>query len=127
MPAYAFVQVVSHSETVNTVQKKPKISPTTIPTTLPHTGTNAWVEQVRKCIVHRESRGRYHVASKVWVKGDRATGAYQFMGHTWRKVTGLPGEAKDYAPAVQDAAFYKLFAGGRHKGHWYLKGGPQCW
>lgn len=39
-----------------------------------------------------------------------ASGAYQFLDGTWRSTTGLSGRAKNYPPAVQDAAALKLFA-----------------
>jgi hypothetical protein len=39
-----------------------------------------------------------------------ASGAWQFLDSTWQSTTGLPGRAKDYSPAVQDAAALKLDA-----------------
>jgi hypothetical protein len=39
-----------------------------------------------------------------------ASGAWQFLDSTWQSTTGLPGRAKDYSPAVQDAAALKLYA-----------------
>lgn len=83
----------------------------------------SWVESTRRCIVHRESRGLYHVVNP----SSGASGAYGFLDSTWRNVTGLPGKASDYSKKVQDRAFYKLFNNGAGKHHWYLKGGPQCW
>lgn len=83
----------------------------------------SWTETVRRCIVHRESRGLYHVVNP----SSGASGGYQFLDRTFHAVTGLPGKASDYPKKVQDRAFYKLFANGKGRHHWYLKGGPQCW
>jgi hypothetical protein len=53
-----------------------------------------------------ESRDNY----KAQNSRSSASGAWQFIDGTWRSVTGLPGSAKDYDKATQDAAFRKLFA-----------------
>lgn len=81
-----------------------------------------WVESVRLCIIARESGGNYRAQNRY----STASGAYQFIDGTWRAVTGLPGSAKDYPAAVQDAAFYKLFDNGRGRGHWNYPP-KQCW
>src|SRR3990172_7622291 len=39
-----------------------------------------------------------------------ASGKWQFTNQTWTSVTGLPGPASAYPPAVQDAAAQKLYA-----------------
>lgn len=52
------------------------------------------------CIRWHESRDNYTAPGG---------GAYQFEDGTWEAVTGLPGPAEDYPPAVQDAAALKLF------------------
>lgn len=81
-----------------------------------------WIEGVRLCIIARESGGNYNAQNRY----STASGAYQFLDGTWRAVTGLGGSAKDYPPAVQDAAFYKLFDNGRGKSHWNYPP-KQCW
>lgn len=89
-----------------------------------------WVERVRRCVLHRESRGNYKIRSKVADPNGRyAWGGYQFQDATWRSVTGLPGHASQYPKAVQDAAFVKLFDNGKGKHHWALPKGwkGQCW
>lgn len=69
---------------------------------------------IAACIRKYESGGNYRAQNS----GNTASGAYQFMDGTWHAVTGLSGHAKDYPPSVQDAAFYKLWAGGRNAGQW---------
>jgi len=128
--AYATVTASPEPAPTVTVTKKVEVTVTARPTQASRSVQrgSAWVEQVRACIMHRESRGDYK-AIGVWIESlkDRATGAYQFLRSTWHNVTGLPGEARDYPPAVQDAAFYKLFANGAGRNHWYLRGATQCW
>jgi Transglycosylase-like domain len=68
----------------------------------------------RGCIAKWESGGDYFAHNVVGT----ASGAYQFLDTTWWAVTGLSGEARAYPPAVQDAAFDKLWAGGAGAGNW---------
>lgn len=56
-----------------------------------------------KCIRFHESTNRYKIVNPPY------SGAWQFLGSTWRATTGLPGIAADYSPAVQDHAAYRLF------------------
>ena len=53
-----------------------------------------------------ESRNNYKAENP----RSTASGAYQFLDGTWRSVTGLRPPASAHSPAVQDAAFRKLFA-----------------
>lgn len=69
---------------------------------------------VAACIRHYESHNNYRAENNV----SSASGAYQFLDSTWHSVTGLPGRAKDYSPAVQDLAFFKLWAGGKGASQW---------
>ena len=39
-----------------------------------------------------------------------ASGLFGFLTSTWTAVTGLPGPARDYSVAAQEAAFNKLYA-----------------
>ena len=84
---------------------------------------------MRRCIVKRESGGNYRIRSRTTdADGRYAYGAYQMQDPTFHSVTGLPGHASDYSKAIQDAAFIKLFANGKGRHHWYLKGAKkQCW
>lgn len=54
-----------------------------------------------------------------------ASGKYSFVDGTWHDVTGLPGHAKDYSEAVQDAAFDDLWDDGRGASHW--RASRSCW
>lgn len=82
-------------------------------------------EPIRKCIMWRESRGRYGA------EGSGGSGAYQFIQTTWRQYTKAAGVAEwaDVRPAqapryVQDKVFWyalnpfpkKRGLEGRH--HW---------
>jgi len=58
--------------------------------------------RIRQC----ESGGNYRAENPT----STASGAYQFLAGTWRDVTGLEPPASAYPPAVQDAAFTKLYA-----------------
>lgn len=53
-----------------------------------------------------ESRDNYTAQNKQTT----ASGAYQFLDTTWQHLTGLPGHARDYPPAVQDHAFLDMYA-----------------
>lgn len=77
-------------------------------------GGGDWVERVRLCIRHAESRDNYTARSAT----GKYTGAYQFSNATWQSTTGTPGPASAYPPAVQDAAFLKLFNGGKGGSQW---------
>ena len=66
------------------------------------------------CIRKYESGGNYRAQNP----SSSASGAYQFLDSTWRAVTGLSGSAKDYSPATQDSAFFKLWNGGAGAGNW---------
>lgn len=92
----------------------------------PHLSASAWVESVRRCIVHRESRGDYRAVSRETYHGMHAYGAYQFQDPTWHSTTGLRGHASNYSKAVQDAAFFKKFANGRGRMAWNFPR-HQCW
>jgi hypothetical protein len=52
------------------------------------------------CIRWHESGNNY---------AEHGGGAYQFENGTWTGITGLPGPAQNYSPAVQDAAALKLY------------------
>lgn len=69
---------------------------------------------IAACIRKYESGGNYRAQNPT----TSASGAYQFVDGTWHAVTGLSGHARDYPPSVQDAAFYKLWDGGRNASQW---------
>lgn len=98
-----------------TLQSKPS-NASTRSSSKPITVTRgpAWVERIRFCIMQHESHGNYKALNRY----SGASGAYQFMDATWHAVTGLSGKAMNYPPAVQDAAFYKLFANGKGARNW---------
>lgn len=86
-------------------------------------------EQVRQCIVHRESRGQYHRVNR-W---SGAGGAYQFMPRTARTVARWMGRpdlvyvpVQQWSKRSQDAAFWRLWDHGRGRSHWYSQSRP-CW
>lgn len=58
------------------------------------------------CVIRRESGG----SATAQNPHSSASGLYGFLGSTWHAVTGLSGEARDYSPAVQHAAFVRLYA-----------------
>jgi hypothetical protein len=86
-------------------------------------------EAVRKCIVHRESRGHYGVVNRY----SGAAGAYQVMGPLRRygaKKMGKPWLAgtpvNRWSRADQDRFFWTVWDHGRGRSHWYSRSKP-CW
>ena len=78
-------------------------------------------ERTRKCIVRKESRGNYRIASR----SGRYKGAYQFNAqlarHTAKKM-GRPDLANKpinrWSRFEQDKAFWTVWNHGRGRGHW---------
>jgi LysM repeat protein len=58
------------------------------------------------CVIQRESGGNPDAQNP----DSTASGLFGFLNTTWTAVTGLPGPARDYSVAAQDAAFAKAFA-----------------
>lgn len=58
------------------------------------------------CVIARESGGNPEAQNP----DSTASGLYGFLDTTWTSVTGLPGPARDYSVAQQDAAFEELYA-----------------
>lgn len=58
------------------------------------------------CVIQRESGGNPYAQNP----SSTASGLYGFLDSTWTAVTGLPGPARDYSVAEQDAAFEKAYA-----------------
>lgn len=84
---------------------------------------NPRYENIRKCIVHRESRGHYGVVNRY----SGAAGAYQFMGPLRRfaakkmgrpDLAGIP--ANRWSRYNQDRAFYTVV---RYEGLKHWRGG----
>lgn len=69
---------------------------------------------VAACIRKYESGGNYRAENP----SSTASGAYQFLDSTWHAITGRSDRAKDAPPSVQDAAFFKLWAGGANASQW---------
>ena len=96
-------------------------------------------ENIRKCIMYRESRYNYNAANRT----SSARGAYQFLDRSWRTSLThmLMPEHKDRKNEVkalrnkpihewsrywQDAAFWVAWRKGEGRKHWVLQGN-QCW
>jgi outer membrane biosynthesis protein TonB len=87
-------------------------------------------ENVRKCIVKRESNGQYGARNP----SSSAQGAYQFLDNLWRKVlaqklnkpalAGVP--IASWSRIDQDRSFWIVFANGAGKSHWNYPA-KQCW
>jgi hypothetical protein len=60
----------------------------------------------QQCVISRESGGNPDAQNPY----STASGLYGFLDTTWTAITGLPGPARDYSPAEQDAAFEKAYA-----------------
>lgn len=58
------------------------------------------------CVIQAESGGNAVAQNPT----STASGLYGFLDTTWTAVTGLPGPARAYPPAQQQAAFQKLYA-----------------
>lgn len=114
------IQTVSRSlvRKAPAVKAKPKpVKPKPVKTFAPVVHTTAWIERVRLCIIAHESGGNPKAHNP-----SGASGLYQFMPGTWHSITGLPGNAADYSVAIQTAAFYKLFNGGKGARNWVTAG-----
>jgi hypothetical protein len=59
-----------------------------------------------QCVIAAESGGNPTAQNPT----STASGLYGFLSSTWTAVTGLPGPARDYSVAQQQAAFQKLYA-----------------
>lgn len=86
-------------------------------------------ENVRKCIVQRESGGDYRAKNR-W---STAAGAYQFLISTSNAVARMMGRgdlvgtsARYWSKFDQDRAFWTLFNHGKGRGHWNYPP-RQCW
>lgn len=76
-------------------------------------------ESWRKCIMWKESRGRYTTDSR------NGSGGYQFIQPTWDHYAELAGHGEwvgirpNKAPqAIQDAVFWRTYWKGKGKHHW---------
>lgn len=58
------------------------------------------------CVIQAESGGNPDAQNPT----STASGLYGFLDTTWTSVTGLPGPARAYSVATQNAAFLKLYA-----------------
>jgi hypothetical protein len=80
-------------------------------------GPGGIAAHIRAC----ESGGNYRAQNA----HSTASGAYQFINATWTGTTGRRPPAKAYPRAVQDRAFYKLWANGRGAHNWDAS--RHCW
>jgi hypothetical protein len=60
----------------------------------------------QSCVIQRESGGNATAQNPT----STASGLYGFLDTTWTSVTGLPGPARAYSVATQNAAFAKAYA-----------------
>jgi hypothetical protein len=102
------------TKVVKVIKKKPVVKKTVKKTKYVSSRSHNAPGGIAACIRKYESDGNYRAQNPT----TSASGAYQFVDGTWHAVTGLPGHAKDYSPATQDAAFYKLWNGGKGAHHW---------
>lgn len=58
------------------------------------------------CVIQAESGGNPTAQNP----SSTASGLYGFLSTTWTAVTGLPGPARAYSAATQEAAFQKLYS-----------------
>lgn len=78
-------------------------------------------ERARKCILYRESRGKYGIVNR----RSGAAGGYQFMRRTSNAVAKMMGRrdligvpANRWSKKTQDRAFFTLYNHGRGRSHW---------
>lgn len=106
------------------VKKKPVRKPS-----VPTYKTTDSLEQIRRCIMQRESHNNYTARRK---DGGTASGAYQIIDSTWNNYKGY-ASAWQAPPRVQDAKFYELWywwernSGVERYNPWYFAGHEQCW
>lgn len=138
-PGSGFQHPVKVKEIPKVVRKKPASrSQVRTPRIVNGVHASAWTgrgydpnwENVRKCIVHRESRGNYAAQNRY----SSAQGAYQFLDRLWRPVlaeklnkpslAGVP--IKKWSRIDQDHAFWIVWNDGAGKMHWNFPS-KQCW
>jgi hypothetical protein len=102
------------TKVVKVIKKKPVVKKTVKKTKYVSSRRHNAPGGIAACIRKYESGGNYRAQNPT----STASGAYQFINSTWRAITGRSDRAKDAPPSVQDAAFYKLWAGGSGAHHW---------
>lgn len=79
-------------------------TPTTTTSSLVTSSEQAWLASAPvRCILWNESRDEYQIVNYPY------SGGFQFLDTTWSAVSGLPGVAADYSPAIQGEMAYRLF------------------
>jgi hypothetical protein len=80
-----------------------------------------WHENIRRCIVRRESKGSYVVVNP----RSGAAGAYQFLPRTGDAAAVMIGRpelvgvsASKWSRYVQDKAFWRVWNRGKGRSHW---------
>lgn len=83
-------------------------------------------DQYRPCILHRESRGQYHLPPN----GSGASGAYQFTPIAWNATVKRMGHpewagrhAYTFPPRIQDAVYDAAWRHGNGKFYWSARWG----
>lgn len=66
----------------------------------------AGMSSFEQCVIQHESGGNQYAQNPT----STASGLFGFLNTTWTAVTGLPGPARAYSVAQQDAAFAKEYA-----------------
>lgn len=82
--------------------------------------------QYQRCILHRESRGRYRLPPN----GSNASGAYQFTPVAWDATVKRMGHpewagrhAYTFSRAIQDAVYHAAWQQGNGKFYWSARWG----
>ena len=82
-------------------------------------------EEIRKCIIYRESRGNYRA------DGSGGSGAYSFIQTTWNHYVDLAGfphmvgvRPNKASKFIQDAVFWRTWNRGKGKWHWSTRWNP---
>jgi hypothetical protein len=103
------------------VKKKVKVKK--VITSVKTYSNSAPLQQIMKCIAHRESRNDPTARRK---DGGTASGLFGFIDGTWKRYKGY-AHAWQASAAVQVEKFLKIWDDGKGRSNWYWAGHKQCW